>query len=336
MIVAVAQLIGHACKRQCRLAHCHTIGGKVEREKKKRKSSLARNDGKSSGVISLLSSLSFSPSRPPSLSLSLSLSLFLSLSFSLSLSLSLSQPLTYSLAQGAHTETLSSQRSSLRWAHWLCIQLHPSGWVRYVEHSNCRKHALPTRSSKGFPTARKLTTCGVGQRSTSRSLSMTTMTGCKTAPKPEPQATPAIRCRIQEMYCDHSVWREAVGVSLACDKDLESNAERERNRCPARRSRGRDRARGVRQTLHCGPDVRFLPPPPFFYGCCVLYVFNAPLLHEVQWVPCTAFWSMDMTGVYMVYACLFEAVCDVTTVPSHLNAQRQFFFVRNKILFLLS
>ena len=43
-------------------------------------------------------------------------------------------------------------------------------------------------------------------------------------------------------------------------------------------------------------------------------------LHEVQWdlqwVLCTAFWSMDMTGVY---ACLFEAVCDVTTVPSHLK-----------------
>ena len=39
-------------------------------------------------------------------------------------------------------------------------------------------------------------------------------------------------------------------------------------------------------------------------------------LHEVQWVLCTAFWSMDMAGVY---ACLFEAVCDVTTVPSHLN-----------------
>ena len=37
-------------------------------------------------------------------------------------------------------------------------------------------------------------------------------------------------------------------------------------------------------------------------------------LHEVQWVLCTAFWSMDMTGVY---ACLFEALCDVTTVPSH-------------------
>ena len=39
-------------------------------------------------------------------------------------------------------------------------------------------------------------------------------------------------------------------------------------------------------------------------------------LHEVQWVLCTALWSMDMTGVY---ACLFEAVCDVTTVPSHLK-----------------
>ena len=32
---------------------------------------------------------------------------------------------------------------------------------------------------------------------------------------------------------------------------------------------------------------------------------------------------MDMTGVY---ACLFEAVCDVTTVPSHLNR----FFVDGK------
>ena len=39
-------------------------------------------------------------------------------------------------------------------------------------------------------------------------------------------------------------------------------------------------------------------------------------LHEVQWVLCTAFWSMDMAGVH---ACLFEAVCDVTTVPSHLK-----------------
>ena len=30
---------------------------------------------------------------------------------------------------------------------------------------------------------------------------------------------------------------------------------------------------------------------------------------------------MDMTGVY---ACLFEPVCDVTTVPSHLNLQVQY------------
>ena len=49
-------------------------------------------------------------------------------------------------------------------------------------------------------------------------------------------------------------------------------------------------------------------------------VCAAGWLHEVQWdlqwVLCTAFWSMDMTGVY---ACLFEAVCDVTTVPSHLK-----------------
>ena len=37
---------------------------------------------------------------------------------------------------------------------------------------------------------------------------------------------------------------------------------------------------------------------------------------DLQWVLCTAFWSMDMTGVY---ACQFEAVCDVTTVPSHLK-----------------
>ena len=37
-------------------------------------------------------------------------------------------------------------------------------------------------------------------------------------------------------------------------------------------------------------------------------------LHEVQWVLCTAFWSMDMTGVY---ACLCEALCGVATVLSH-------------------
>ena len=47
----------------------------------------------------------------------------------------------------------------------------------------------------------------------------------------------------------------------------------------------------------------------------IMALVCAGWLHEVQWVLCTAFWSMDMTGVY---ACLFEAVCDVTTVPSHL------------------
>ena len=47
-------------------------------------------------------------------------------------------------------------------------------------------------------------------------------------------------------------------------------------------------------------------------------------LHEVQWVLCTAqFWSMDMTDVY---ACLFEAVCDVTTVPSHLKENWEMFW----------
>ena len=49
---------------------------------------------------------------------------------------------------------------------------------------------------------------------------------------------------------------------------------------------------------------------------------SAGWLHEVQWVLCTAFWTMDMTGVY---ACLGEAVCDVTTVPSHLKRERQFY-----------
>ena len=45
---------------------------------------------------------------------------------------------------------------------------------------------------------------------------------------------------------------------------------------------------------------------------------SAGWLNEVQWVLCTTFWSMDMTGVY---ACLCETVCDVTTVLSHLNNQ---------------
>ena len=39
-------------------------------------------------------------------------------------------------------------------------------------------------------------------------------------------------------------------------------------------------------------------------------------LHEVQWVFWTAFWSMDVTGVY---ACLFQA--DITTVLSHLKGE---------------
>ena len=37
-------------------------------------------------------------------------------------------------------------------------------------------------------------------------------------------------------------------------------------------------APSLRQTLHCGSHVRFLPP--FFYGRCVLYVFNAPLIGQ--------------------------------------------------------
>ena len=52
----------------------------------------------------------------------------------------------------------------------------------------------------------------------------------------------------------------------------------------------------------------------------IMKLVCAGWLHEVQWylqwVLCTAFWSMDMTGVY---ACQFEAVCDVTTVPSHVE-----------------
>ena len=76
------------------------------------------------------------------------------------------------------------------------------------------------------------------------------------------------------MCCDHSVWRWTVDVPPTCQKDFESNAEWQRSRFPARWSRRRDRARGVRQTLHCGAHVRFLPP--FFYGSCVLYVSNSP------------------------------------------------------------
>ena len=57
----------------------------------------------------------------------------------------------------------------------------------------------------------------------------------------------------------------------------------------------------------------------------IMTLVCAGWLHEVQWdlqwVLCTAFWSMDMTGVY---ACLFEAVCDVTTVPSHLKVVQLF------------
>ena len=39
-------------------------------------------------------------------------------------------------------------------------------------------------------------------------------------------------------------------------------------------------------------------------------------LHKVQWVLCTVFWPIDMTGVF---AGMSEAVCNVTTVLSHLN-----------------
>ena len=164
MIVAVA----HACKRQCRLAHCHVtrLAGKWFVFAKKWKSSLARNDRKSSGpgVLSLSSVLSLSLSLPPPPTLFLSLSLSFSLSLSLSLALSFSLSASQSLAQGhkrRETLVLSSQRSSLHLAHWLCIQLYPPGLVRFVEHINCRKHALylPTRSPRGFRTARKLTTC---------------------------------------------------------------------------------------------------------------------------------------------------------------------------------
>ena len=47
----------------------------------------------------------------------------------------------------------------LRRAQWLCIQMHPTGLVEFVKHCSYRKHTYLTRSSQGFPTARKLTTC---------------------------------------------------------------------------------------------------------------------------------------------------------------------------------
>ena len=123
------------------LSH-HPLAGKwfvFARAKKNEKAAwretMASPGSPLSPLFPLFFFLSFSLS--PSLSISLSLPPPLSLRFSLSLSLS--QPL--SLSRDTHTEKLSSQCSSLRWAHWLCIQLHPPGWVRFVEHSNCRKHA---------------------------------------------------------------------------------------------------------------------------------------------------------------------------------------------------
>ena len=63
----------------------------------------------------------------------------------------------------------------------------------------------------------------------------------------------------------------------------------------------------------------------------IMTLVCAGWLHEVQWVLCTAFWSMDMTGVY---ACLFEAVCDVTTVPSHLKRSAFFSIPRLPTTFM--
>ena len=69
-------------------------------------------------------------------------------------------------------------------------------------------------------------------------------------------------------------------------KDLESNAERQRSWFPARRSRGRDRARGVRQTLHCWPHVRFLPLSFMVFAYCTSSTprCHDHLVNQQQWL----------------------------------------------------
>ena len=47
---------------------------------------------------------------------------------------------------------------------------------------------------------------------------------------------------------------------------------------------------------------------------------SAGWLYEVQWVLSTAFWTIDMT---VVHACLCEAACDITTVPTDLKSPRR-------------
>ena len=137
MIVA-ARLLMHASPSWCRMARCHTIGWKVvsfRTQKKKKKAAWRKTMVRLGSLLSL--------SLPPLfsfLSLSLSLSLPPFLPFSLSLSLP-PPPHSLSNSKGTHTQTLLSQCPSLRWGHCLCIQLHPAGWVRFVEHSNSRKHA---------------------------------------------------------------------------------------------------------------------------------------------------------------------------------------------------
>ena len=178
--------------------HCHTTHWRESvlfSRVKKWKSSLARNDGKS--WESSLSSLSFSLllSLPLSLSLSplsFSLSLSLSLRFSLSLSLSLS------LSQGTHT-----QKNCRVNAHpyggptdFASNCIHLGGWDSWSIVTVESTHN-PPEPPKASPLP--IDDMRVGQRSTTRSLSTTTMTGCKTAPKPEPPGSQAIRYRIHEM-----------------------------------------------------------------------------------------------------------------------------------------
>ena len=75
-----------------------------------------------------------------------------------------------------------------------------------------------------------------------------------------------------------------------------------------RSSRGRDRARGVRQTLHCGPHV-CSPPPPFLLWLLRTVRLQRPLIKRIaydrlQWRFGAAGSSPDFSRVFYDMALL--------------------------------
>ena len=83
-------------------------------------------------------------------------------------------------------------------------------------------------------------------------------------------------------------------------------------------------APSLRQTLHCGSHVRFLPPPPFFYGWLRTVRLQRPLLGRLAKSIMSVFCQSRITPLCF---CLVFSLCFIPTVISHCVFFHSFFLV---------